>query len=1014
MMKSKRFNCIYIFLGLFLLAAIVFFGVRYGSLRVKANTPPPQILIHKPVNLEEIATDEGTFLHATARSEQGVSRVELWVDGKFIYAQDAPETGPISPLVLHTYWQPTGIGTHEVVVRAYDADQRESTASVLVTALEPRQETLVTYDPSGISESGELPPDSSPPPPPPESGSEHASEASSGPGAPPPADEPPPEPLNTPIQLGVLQLFDFTPDDGGDEAPPSGEGPTLLKLEALGLNTVVDYEGVHCYVGFGGGDPRWYPDTDDNQETDENFSLIGSGVWNIAEYLAEDNGIITYWPDPDPILLDIKCIAYTGGGTEAIDLGRVIFESPMDEWDGVTRQLSGSAEGSFTLNYRITYEEAVYKGLSHDIPPPFNVHIDERRQELHWEWERGEEMERSINGYLIYVNDVLIYRVGYQTQAVWLPYVWFHPPCDVSYRFTVAAYQNPYPDGDYSAPSEPVFLPDPEDEPRTDCNPEFIISFDTLVTGDLGGDDIPNNWANMVRDVTGSFFANDRSTSFGKLDLYPNVTYNINDLTTPTTGDMSHFVYELAEDENLRIGFDLYDFDGGSSQLLCTNALFHDYRYSHLMSYGYFEDTLYSLENDGTRCQVHYTIRPLEGSAFGISNPDYIPLPWLDVVGMSEDPETGELHIQIKNSGSAAWTGHKLWVAFVDRDLDPEAASNSFSEELVLEVGEEKTLTTDLGSRNLANTCIVLDRDNHVLELYESTGALHHSHMKYCLPLPDLRLEEVQFDTEESKLHIKIRNMGQRSSDIGSSAVNLRDVTLRIEPESGRPYIYGPNLHPNIVLERTEAAWLEWDIRPEQRERLLDGYTVVLDPDDDYVETDEDNNSYAMPSGKNIRVAWDGMDLRWYPNWLQDCTNDGAWNSNDVEVWVDVYARTEHSSRHHAGWHWEGWVADEDLHHGGTRNWSPASHVVDFYINGEETLEIEIRGEQDNDSMGSATGIFEPYRNWEIMSSINADRICDERDLRLDKGHPITAYPSGNWSWCGGWDVYVNICEILD
>jgi hypothetical protein len=64
--------------------------------------------------------------------------------------------------------------------------------------------------------------------------------------------------------------------------------------------------------------------------------------------------------------------------------------------------------------------------------------------------------------------------------------------------------------------------------------------------------------------------------------------------------------------------------------------------------------------------------------------------------------------------------------------------------------------------------------------------------------------------------------------------------------------------------------------------------------------------------------------------------------------------------------------------------------------------------------MGAATGGFEPYMNWWIMKKVNPSVVCDERDLRLDKGYPITAYPSGSWSWCGGWDVLVNICEITD
>jgi hypothetical protein len=64
--------------------------------------------------------------------------------------------------------------------------------------------------------------------------------------------------------------------------------------------------------------------------------------------------------------------------------------------------------------------------------------------------------------------------------------------------------------------------------------------------------------------------------------------------------------------------------------------------------------------------------------------------------------------------------------------------------------------------------------------------------------------------------------------------------------------------------------------------------------------------------------------------------------------------------------------------------------------------------------MGSATGIFEPYRNWWVMKEIHTSVVCDERDTRLDYGYPITAYPSGNWSWCGGWDVFINICGLSD
>ena len=89
--------------------------------------------------------------------------------------------------------------------------------------------------------------------------------------------------------------------------------------------------------------------------------------------------------------------------------------------------------------------------------------------------------------------------------------------------------------------------------------------------------------------------------------------------------------------------------------------------------------------------------------------------------------------------------------------------------------------------------------------------------------------------------------------------------------------------------------------------------------------------------------------------------------------------------------------------------------MIDFYINGEENLVFELRGEQDNDSMGSAVGTFYNWENWEIMKTINVtDADCDEREDR-DMGHLVTAYPSNSrWSYCGGWSIYVNICEVWE
>jgi hypothetical protein len=989
-----------------------------------ANNPPPQILIQQPLNLEEIGTDEGVFLHAMARSSEGVSRIEVWVDGEFYFAQEGPDEGPVSPLLIHTFWQPSTVGIHEIIVRAYDANGDSSQGSVIVTAVEPSTVVQEYYDPIGYVEDEEIPDDGG------ESGggegdsgeggdASSASEsgagdsgasAPSGPGgAPPPTDEEP-DFYTIPMIFGVVDLVDiFGDEDDTDETPE--DGSSLLRLEILELDTGETYETLHCYVGFGGRSSSWYPDEDEDQATDEYFTSPDGINWVVSTFLAGENGPVIYWPENEPIPIDLTCIGTLAGGTEAITVGELHGSVQPGHWDGVIRTATFFGEGSIAVSYRVSYEELEEKGPSSDVPVPFNLHYDDRRQELQWDWE-GTEEHSHVAGYLVYVNDTLVYKVNSPTQAIWLPSEWLNPPCDVEYVFTVRAYYNPYPEGDYSEASMPLVFPEPRDEPRTDCNPEYVVTFETLVTGDLGGDDIRNNWAHMVEPVHGSFYANDEVVEFNHVTLYPDQTYNIYDLTSSTTGDSNHFTIEIAEGEYFRVGFDLIDYDDGNNEVLCSTMVYHDYTYSRLMGSGYIEDNLYSYEDDGMRCQVHYSIHPLDGSVVGSTNPDFIPLPWIDVIGISIDPETGFVQLDIQNNGSADWRDLPLRTDLVNRETGHH--DFSIAQNVTLEVGAQTTITVELPFENVGNLCVMLDVNNDVLEHYEQLNVLQHDSYLYCLPQPDIRIDEVQFDPDSNQLRVKIRNMGSYNNDIGTSDLDLFDVVLRIEPDAGEPFIYGPNMRVHEVVQRTDAEWIEWSLTDSQRDRMLDGYTITADPENAIYETDETNNSYSVPGGAHLMVSWDAMELRWYPNSLQTCPNYGRWNSNPVDVWVDIYARSENSDDHITTWHWEGRTEGDDvLYTPGYHGWMRTPYSVDFYIEPEQNLEIYVHGEQSNHSMGGITAVFENIRNWEITQIIQPGIVCDEYELN-DLGRGISIYPGGDWSWCGGWDIWVNICEIAD
>ncbi|MBT3241391.1 MAG: hypothetical protein HON98_08520 [Chloroflexi bacterium] len=1027
--KRKIRNYLLAFIVFLLLAALIFFGFRFISLWRQSNAPLPMVLIHRPYNNQEVSLEDGIAIHSTARAEDGISRMELWVDGKFITSQEAPESGPISPLILHSNWLPKGEGTHEIIVRAYDEKNNQGIGSILITVLSTDELPEVAYNPfeeevessdtedAGEESSEETPPASDGSPPPSGGGDGHA-EVPAEEGSPPTDDAPPPY-----LQLAdftLMSIFDFAPiGEEGDQDPLSTNN--MLELETLSLTTDGVYEGVHCYIGLGENSPRWYPDTDFDQSTDENFSMIEPGRWDVADSVSYQ----IYWDVSQPAPFTVSCVAHTNGGTEAISLGLVEVIIQPSEFDGITRSISASDEGSFELAYRITQGSLTTKDEDESIPIPYNLRINDRRQELEWDWDPGEEGESAgVVGFLIFVNDNLVFTIsGREVRAVRLPYVWFSPPCRAGYDLTVRAYKSPYPDNDYSVSSEIISIPDPSDPARTDCQPEFIVEFHTLTTGEFSGDGRPNNWAGLVGPVSGYFFANDQDVNFQGVDMQPNRSFDLPDLIYETTGTMASFILEPVPGENVRVGFDLAIYRGWDGfDDFCTTALYHDYSFNQLMEYGYFEETLYSHEDEGRKCQITYTIRPLGGSAFGTGNPDFIPLPWLDVVDMKLESMEANLIVEVRNTGSAAWVNQDLRIHFDNRESSWQA--DHIEQDLVLEVGESKEILTTIRGLNFSQICVTLDPDNSVLELYESTGALYHATTPYCPQRPDLRITDAVYDFETNNLRVHIWNTGENTGSFGSSDFDVRDLMIKIDSSTtSDEYRVGPDFFGETEIRRGGDMWFEIPVNAAARTWMDEGYTVIIDPEDWVYETNEDNNELEIRGGETVRVVWSGMHLKWYPtNALQECTNYGRWNSNSVDVNVSVNASSAYSDQRITSWSWDGRVNESDLYLPAEMHsrysWDSNARVAEFFIRGEEDIVISVNGEQGTHSMGSSTGTFSSDVNWLAINHITPAGSCLARnsDGYLLRGIPISVSPTYHrFSGCmNSWVVYINVCTIAD
>lgn len=114
----------------------------------------PVVLIDSPGYGESVAMGDMVTVHAVARDDAKVTRVELWVDGQLQESQASLLPGGTSPLPLAVQWQPDSPGAHRLVARAFNADGVRAHASIEVEAM-----AEVDADGDGVADEADACPD---------------------------------------------------------------------------------------------------------------------------------------------------------------------------------------------------------------------------------------------------------------------------------------------------------------------------------------------------------------------------------------------------------------------------------------------------------------------------------------------------------------------------------------------------------------------------------------------------------------------------------------------------------------------------------------------------------------------------------------------------------------------------------------------------------------------------------------------------------------------------------------
>jgi hypothetical protein len=417
----------------------------------------------------------------------------------------------------------------------------------------------------------------------------------------------------------------------------------------------------------------------------------------------------------------------------------------------------------------------------------------------------------------------------------------------------------------------------------------------------------------------------------------------------------------------------------------------------------YVEDTIASDErgSDGEpRCRVAYTVAQAGGPVGSAGGG--VPLPWLDIVDRTIDPETERIQVHVRNTGTAAWANHDLAIQMSRRGGG--TVSVYTWPDVYLDAGAPPSVFTypyDLGIPP-ANVCIEIDPRDEVVELCEVYDVYHHG--RICPVLPDLVLEDVQFDEESDRLLWTVTNRGEGDAE---------DVELDVRVDYGnRAAVLLPTPpRTTYSLAPWESVVVEWPGHMLDREDMLTGFTLTVDPNNEVVEEVEDNNSAEVLAGARLRFEWRGGELRWYPTHsYDDCTSWRIRRPREQDIALQVFVESPSSSRRVASWSITrevGWTGHETLEFDDT-NFTNETYVAEFDVAGWEWLRVWASGELHNDSLGSGSATYGPEETWGSGHRITETGACQFDDHLAWVMQP----EENNWWWCGSWYLEYSVCTV--
>jgi len=144
---GKKSGCLWVLLVALLGLCVVIAALTAGGyvlLQRKAETRP-LVSINTPRMGDRVVLGQPVAVNSTAYDRNKITRMELWVDGQLQHTRSSPSPDGNTPLPLAADWRPGTVGSHTLVVRAFNRNGDRGQAAISIEATE-----LVDRDNDGI------------------------------------------------------------------------------------------------------------------------------------------------------------------------------------------------------------------------------------------------------------------------------------------------------------------------------------------------------------------------------------------------------------------------------------------------------------------------------------------------------------------------------------------------------------------------------------------------------------------------------------------------------------------------------------------------------------------------------------------------------------------------------------------------------------------------------------------------------------------------------------------------